>query len=139
MSFLACKKCTSTDYIKNGIIREKQRYKCKACGCQFTDTKPQGTAPALRKIGVLLYSHFGVSMSGIARLFKVSVPAVLKWIRAAAQEIKEPQKTESTHIQVDEMWHFVNGKKTKFGSGELFVGYLAELSDGILATVLITR
>jgi len=29
------KNCGSTHYIKNGKIREKQRYKCKECGYNF--------------------------------------------------------------------------------------------------------
>jgi transposase len=75
-------------------------------------------------------------MSGVARLFKVSVQAVLKWIRAASDRVEEPQKCSAEVVQVDEMWHFVNGKKTKFGSGERFVGHHAELSDGTSVIVL---
>ena len=137
MSGLKCKKCGSSQYVKNGHVREIQRYKCKVCGCQFTDTKPRGVDPALRKMGVLLYSHFGVSLSGVSRLFKVSVQAVLKWVKAAADTLKDPDPRPSEPIQVDEMWHFVNGKKTKFGSGGPFVGYQADLLDGTSVIVLI--
>jgi IS1 family transposase len=45
--------------------------------------------------------------------------AVLKWIRAAGTTL-EPVKAdkEADIVMIDDFWHFVNGKKTKFGYGE---------------------
>ena len=134
---LSCKKCSSQNHSKSGHVRGVQRYICKDCGCQFTDTKPRGVEPALRKLGVLLYAHFGVSMPGVARLLKVSVQSVARWIKAAADATPTTELAAAEVVQVDEMWHFVNGKKTKFGCGELFAGYHAVLLDGTSAIVLI--
>jgi hypothetical protein len=61
--------------------------------------------------------------------------AILVWIRAAAEEIKDEELPTAEVVQVDEMWHFIN-KKTKFGCGERFAGYHAELSDGTSVIVL---
>jgi transposase-like protein len=33
---MKCTKCQSGHYVKNGIIRGRQRYKCKDCGNNFT-------------------------------------------------------------------------------------------------------
>ena len=33
-----CKRCGSEEHTKNGFMRGKQRYRCKACGLNFTDT-----------------------------------------------------------------------------------------------------
>jgi len=30
-----CKNCKSTETVKNGLVRQKQRYKCKSCGHNF--------------------------------------------------------------------------------------------------------
>ena len=136
---LSCKKCGSTSYVRAGNIRSCQRYQCRLCRCQFTDTKPRGVSPLLRNLGVILYAHHGVSMMGIAKLFKVSTVAVLKWIRKASDNIaasSNPYAHSAETIQVDEMWHFVNGKKTKFGSGERWMGYRVELSPGMWGIVL---
>src|SRR4051794_37792341 len=55
----------------------------------------------------------------IARLLGVSHVAVDKWVREAGEDAPAPSATPSSGIvQIDEMWHFVNGKKTRFGSGE---------------------
>lgn len=131
---LTCKKCSSTSYVKSGHVRGLQRYKCRACGCQFTETKPRGVSPVLKNFAVILYAHCGVSMLGIAKLLKVSDVAVLKWIRKFSDHISFSQeKTEV--VQIDEMWHFVNGKKTLYGSGEPLTGYRVELSSGNWAIV----
>ena len=64
---------------------------------------------------------------------------MLKWIRSASDAIS-PSKTPETRscevVQVDEMWHIVNGKKTKYGYGEQFAGYRAQLLDGTSVIVL---
>lgn len=134
---ICCKRCSSGNHIKSGHIRNLQRYKCCDCGCQFTQTSRRGVHPLLRQLSIILYAHCGVSMSGIAKLFKVSVVAVLKWIRAASNKIP-PRPSSGDHevVQVDEMWHFVNGKKTKLGSGERWMGYHVRLLPGTSVIVL---
>jgi transposase-like protein len=33
---MKCPKCKSESHVKNGIIKGKQRFKCKGCGCNCT-------------------------------------------------------------------------------------------------------
>src|SRR5215212_1997602 len=45
-------------------------------------------------------------------LLGVSHVAVYKWVRKAGEDTPAPSATPSSGIvQIDEMWHFVNGKK----------------------------
>lgn len=138
MSEINCKKCQSVKYVKSGHTRGFQRYKCKECGCQFTNTKRRGIHPALKSFAIVLYAYCGVSMGNIARLFRVSTVAVLKWVRTAALEVKPLNAvSESDIVMIDELWHFVNGKKTKYGSGEPLMGHRVDLLDGSWAIVAI--
>jgi transposase-like protein len=133
-----CKKCGSDKRVKNGVVRGLQRYKCKRCGCNYTFTKRPGVHPALRAFAVVLYGMCGVSMNKIGKLFKVSNVAVLKWIRREAEGIRDSQmKSASDIVMIDEMWHFVNGKKRRFGSGEPLMAYRVDLLDGNWAIVAI--
>ena len=67
---------------------------------------------------VLLYGLGNVSQGMIAKLLGVSHVAVYKWVRKAGEAAPEPAGEPSSEVvQIDEMWHFVNGKKTRFGSG----------------------
>jgi transposase len=140
MMDITCKKCGSAQYIKYGFIREEQRYKCIECKCQFTLTKYRGVHPALKGFAIVLYAYCGVSMNKIAKMFKVSTVAVLKWVRGAALKTTAPiPVTDSNIVMIDEVWHFVNGKKTKYGFGEPLMGYRVELSDGNWAIVAIPQ
>ena len=133
-----CKRCGCEKFVKNGFVRGLQRYRCHECRCNFTNTKRRGIHPALRAFGIVLYGMCGVSMYKIAKLFGVSDVAVLKWVRKEAGLIEdEPSYAESKIVMIDEMWHFVNGKKREFGSGEPLMAYHVDLSDGNWALVAI--
>ena len=117
MSGLGCKHCGSGSFVRNGMAHGRQRYRCKACGRSFTATPPRGKPPAMKALAVLLYALGNVSQGMIAKLLGVSHVAVYKWIRAAGEDASAPSAAPSGGIvQIDEMWHFVNGKKTRFGS-----------------------
>ena len=131
MSDIRCKRCASCNYIKCGFICKQQRYKCKDCKMQFTARKARGVDPALKSFAVVLYAYCGLSMSKIAKLFSVSVVAVLKWIHKAALDVPNlASECKAEVMMLDEMWHFVGSKKRRYGSGGPSVGYRVHLSDG---------
>ena len=116
-----CPKCSSSQISKNGKIKGVQRYKCKQCQYQFTRTTPRGRPATEKALAVTLYL-MGVSMNAIGRLLKVSTPAVLSWIRKFALDTYEkPEPAQAVVIELDEMWHFLNSKKTNSGSGKPIV------------------
>ena len=79
-------------------------------------------------------------MIKIGKMLGVSTPAVLKWIKKEGGNIDSPSsQVESGVVMLDEMWHFVNGKKTKFGSGGPSMVSRVRLLDGSLVTVVMQR
>ena len=107
---------------------------------QFTMSKRRGVDPALKSFAIVLYAYCALSMSKIAKLFSVSVVAVLKWIRKAALEIPDmTSKCKAEVVILDELWHFVNGKKIRYGSGVPSAGYRVSLSDGKSVLVVIPQ
>jgi transposase-like protein len=66
-----CPKCKSGAFSKNGFKVKKQRYKCKECGCNFTQSHKPGYEDKWRELAVLLYVY-GLSMNAIARLLGIS-------------------------------------------------------------------
>ena len=75
---------------------------------------PRGKPPAMKALAVLLYALGNVSQGMIAKLLGVSHVAVYKWVRKAGEDAPAPSATPSSGIvQIDEMWHVVDGKKTK--------------------------
>jgi transposase len=133
---LDCPKCHSQEVIKNGKHLGKQRHRCKVCGYQFTRTTPRGK-PANEKAGAILLYTLGLSMNAIARLFQVSTPAVLRWIRNFAERVYEkPEPKEAVVVELDEMWHYLHSKKTSFGSGKLIVAIPVSSLTGNVGIVI---
>ena len=108
---LRCKGCGSGEHVKNGPMRGKQRYRCKACGLNFTDTPPRGMPLRVKVTAVLLYLS-GLSMNRTAKLLGVSTPSVMTWIEQFAEAYAQKPEPEgrAVVVELDEMWHFL--KKT---------------------------
>ena len=117
---VCCKRCGSTKYVKNGLMRGKQRYLCKTCGLAFTDTPARGKPLALKAAAVLLYVS-GLSMNRTAKLLMVSTPTVQAWLEqfAAAYAQKPEPEGRAVVIELDEMWHSLTKSQSRSGSGRL--------------------
>ncbi len=60
----------------------------------------------MKALAVLLYGMGGMSFSMTGRVLGVSDVAVLKWVRAEAAALPEPEVLASVvTVEVDEMWH----------------------------------
>ena len=118
MDGLQCKRCGASDYAKSGQVRGHQRYRCRACGCNFTDTPLRGKPPAMKALAVLLYGMGNMSFNGIGRLLGVSDVAVLKWVRAEAVILPEPEVSAAmVAVEVDEMWRYLKKSLPSSGFG----------------------
>ena len=117
---LRCKRCGSEAHVKNGLMRGQQRYRCKACGLNFTDTPPRGKPLALKVGAVLLYVS-GLSMNRTAQLLGVATPTIQAWLEqfAAAYAQKPEPEGRAVVIELDEMWHYLKKSPNRSGSGQL--------------------
>ena len=117
---LRCKRCGSGEHTKNGFMRGKQRYRCRACGLNFTATPPRGKPLALKVTAVLLYVS-GLSMNRTAKLLGVSTPSVMAWIEQFAKTYAQKPEPEGRAlvIELDEMWHYLKKRPTSSGCGKL--------------------
>ena len=113
---LRCKGCGSEERVKNGFMRGKQRYRCKACGLNFTDTPPRGMPLRVKLEAVLLYLS-GLSMNRTAKLLGVSTPSVQAWIERFAEVYAQKPEPEgrAVVVELDEMWHFLKKVRQTLG------------------------
>ena len=112
---IRCKKCFSDKKTKSGKVRNKQRYRCKLCGCNYTNSEakrgPKGVSPLTRHMILALYSTGRTSMCFIAKLTGLSTAGVMKIIRREGEKLEIPAPTgKVTEIEIDEMWHFIEKK-----------------------------
>ena len=137
MTEVVCKRCQGTDHVKNGVVRGLQRYRCKACGCNFTATKARGMPAAAKALATLLYAMGNMSFCGIARLLGVSDVAVLKWIRKEAEALPAPEMPANVEVvMLDEMHHFLKKRQKNYGFGERMTLSSGELFPGFWVGVM---
>src|SRR5215210_3391731 len=133
---LRCKGCGSEEQVKNGFMRGQQRYRCKGCGLNFTDTPKRGMPFQLKVMAVLLYVS-GLSMNRTAKLLGVSTPSVMRWIEQFAKDHAQKPEPEgrAVVIELDEMWHYLKKSPTNSGSGRLGIVLQADWLTGNAAVV----
>ena len=119
---MECPKCKSNEGVKNGFVKGVQRYKCGKCKCQYTRSTKRGRSEKIKLLAVALYAH-GLSINFLAKMFKVSAPGMLGWIREFDK--KHCQKVEPSGrpmiLELDEMWHYVQKKSNESGSGKCWI------------------
>ncbi len=132
---MECPKCKSSKNTKDGIVKHKQRFKCKECGFRFTVASGTAAKPLyLRKLALQLYLE-GLGFRSIGRILKVSNVSVLNWIRAFGEQVASLKSSEPViFAEIDEMHTYVGQKKTINGYGLLLIDMEKSSSNSLLAT-----
>ena len=122
-----CIKCGGTDYRKNRKTKGKQRYRCVACGYNFTNTHGRGKPPELRLQALRMYTE-NMGLSSIGRLLGVDAATVMHWVRDEGKKLMDqlrravPESLDGMDIiEIDEMWHYIQKNCTSFGYGLLYL------------------
>ena len=134
---LRCKRCGSEEHTKNGFMRGKQRYRCRACGLNSTDTPPRGMPLAMKATAVLLYVS-GLSMNRTAKLSGVSTPSVMAWIEQFAKDHAQGPAPQgrAVVIELDELGHHLKKSPGNSGSGRLGIVLRAAWLTGSAAVAI---
>ena len=117
---MKCPKCRDAARVKNGKVHDKQRYKCKSCGCNYTKSSLCRIAMT-KRVKCIRLSLEGVGFRKIERLTGVSNVTVMRWVKRLGEDIErfrpDVQKEAVSIMELDEMWHFIQKKRTNAGSG----------------------
>ena len=120
-----CSKCKSSLYVKNGLIKGRQRYKCKDCGYNYTVAYKNGIEPYYKRLALMMYLE-GLGFRSIGRIIGVSYVAVYNWIRQLginAKDVVAKDKRSFREVEIDELHTYVGLKKTRKGSGWLLINW----------------
>ena len=126
MSIL-CSKCGSSEYVKNGYVKEKQRYKCGECGCNFTEGDRRCKHDKQTKyLAVKMYLN-NCGFRRISHVLKVPLSTCFVWIKQAGKivdaMVKDEQEKERVDkievLEMDELYTYVkkNRKETQSQGG----------------------
>jgi hypothetical protein len=81
MKQIACPKCNSQLLIKSGVVKERQRFRCKKCNYSFTVLKEGKHIDPYYVIKALQLYIEGVSFREIERILGISHVSVSNWVK----------------------------------------------------------
>ena len=121
-----CRACGSMRNSKWGSRRGKQCYRCCECGFQFTIESDRRSRLEVRR-AITLYC-LGFSFRTIGKLMSYHHTTILNWITTFAKEnhLKPIPKAE-IFVELEEMHHYIQSKKTNHGFGKYIDAQLDSL------------
>ena len=129
-----CPRCNSSDHKKNGKVDGRQRYKCNACGYNYSVEIISTAFPTSVKRQALQLYLEGLGFRSIGRFLGVSHVSVQKWIKKFGQELEDlKSENEISIVELDEMHTYIGNKKNIAGSGLLLIELGKSSSTALLA------
>ena len=124
-----CPRCNSTLKTKDGIVRLKQRYKCKCCNYRYTvEKKSDVKSKEVRRLALQMYLE-GLGFRSIGRILQISHVTIYYWVKQWGTSIDLPKKQSPVELaELDEMHHYIGTKKTTVGYGLLLIDLVEDLS-----------
>ncbi|MBL0357524.1 MAG: IS1 family transposase [Chitinophagaceae bacterium] len=92
MKQIACPKCKSEEIAKSGVVKGRQRFRCKHCNYFFTVMKEGKNIDAYYVIKALQLYIEGVTLREIERILGISHVSVMNWVKK--YNIKAPENHE---------------------------------------------
>lgn len=92
MKHIACPKCKSEELIKSGIVKGRQRFRCKHCSYSFTVLKEGKNIDPYYVIKALQLYIEGVTFREIERILGISHVSIMNWVKK--YNIKAPENYE---------------------------------------------
>ena len=127
MSTPICPKCDSTNISKNGIINDRQRFKCKDCQYNFTVDKIGKSIDNYYVVKALQLYVEGVSYREIERLLGISHVSVMNWVKKYQVKIPKQSLYNPTYKVMNhkELSEFYANRENLKGAGMI----VTELGD----------
>ena len=119
---MKCPKCGSEEYCKDGIVKGRQRFKCKQCNYHYTvEQKSDVKSRQTKRLAFEMYLE-GVGFRAIGRILKISYVTVFQWIKKWGENLELPRRNETIEVvELDEMHTYISQKKTTDGYGLLLI------------------
>jgi transposase len=117
-----CPRYKSSDHKKNGKVNGRQRYKCSACGYNYTvELKSTAFSTSVKRQALQLYLE-GLGFRSIGRFLGTSHVSVQKWIKKFGQELEKlKNENKISIVELDEMHTYIGNKKNIARSGLLLI------------------
>mgnify|MGYP001765222325 CR=1 FL=1 len=127
MKQLNCPRCKSDDIAKSGVVKGRQRFRCKSCNYHFTVLKEGKNIDPYYVIKALQLHIEGISLREIERILGISHVSVLNWVKKYNIKAPEHYDYRPTYkvLSHDELINFFRNRESLRNSGCM----ITELGD----------
>jgi transposase-like protein len=127
MKQIACPKCQSEVLIKSGVVKGRQRYRCKHCNYSFTVLKEGKQIDPYYVIKALQLYIEGVTYREIERILGISHVTVMNWVKKYSIKMPENNDYHPTYkvLTHEELLTFLEDKNSLKSAGCI----ITELGD----------
>lgn len=127
MKAIACPKCGGEALIKSGIVKSRQRFRCKACNYFFTVLKEGKNIDPYYVIKALQLYIEGVTYREIERILGISHVSVMNWVKKYNIHAPENYEYRPSYkvLNHNELVEFFRDKESLKSSGCM----ITELGD----------
>jgi transposase-like protein len=127
MKQIACPKCQSEVLIKSGVVKGRQRYRCKNCNYSFTVLKEGKQIDPYYVIKALQLYIEGVTYREIERILGISHVTVMNWVKKYSIKMPENNDYHPTYkvLTHAELLDFLGDKNSLKSAGCI----ITELGD----------
>ncbi len=117
-----CPGCGSGARCKDGIIKGRQRWRCKGCDKRYSVERPCNVQPpGTKRLALELYLE-GLGFRSIGRALGISYGTVFGWIKEYGKKAGELQSDDAIEVvELDELHTYIGNKKTTAGYGLLLI------------------
>jgi len=137
---MRCSRCGSEKYCKDGMVKSRQRFKCKQCNYHYSvEQKSDVKSSDTRRLAFEMYLE-GLGFRAIGRILKISYVTAFQWVKKWGENLELPKRNEAIEVvELDEMHTYVSQKKATDGYGLLLIDMENGLSLLSVATALRQR
>lgn len=109
---MKCPKCKSDSCIKNGTLRNKQRFLCRLCNRQFIPANLKITeAKNIQKRHAIVLYLEGLNYREIAQRIRLNYKTVYNWLQKLEPLLKELRNTtKSEQMKMKELMQLIEVK-----------------------------
>ena len=95
---MKCPRCCSEEYCKDGIVKCRQRYKCKRCNNHYTVVQKSNVKSIeTRRLAFEMYLE-GLGFRAIGRILKISYGTVFAWVKKWGENQELPKRNEAIQV-----------------------------------------
>jgi len=110
---ISCPKCQSKKHIKNGFVRQQQRYRCQDCLCNFINGDARNKYDnKTRNLVIRMYLN-NCGFRRIAEILDIPLATCFMWVKKAGRIVEEMVKERKEEakdvdiLEIDELFTFI--------------------------------